>query len=120
MGHSTSPSQSFRSNRSTPPTPERQPACVPPCPSRIPALVARCHADCGAESFRGSRVGGVEGNDRELGEREVTGGSEGGEGAEERELPVVETKLLHEKDVSRIQWAGGGEIGRRSRGADRL
>src|SRR5262249_42521806 len=81
-------------------------------------LVGLCFVDGGAQGFRGLPVGRVERHDRELGEREVTRGSEGGECAEERELPVVETKLLHEHDVIRIQWARSVELGRWSRVAD--
>src|SRR4029450_7487581 len=61
-------------------------------------------ADGGCEPHRRFRVGWIKGLDRELGEREVVSGSERREGAEEREVRVVEAKLVHEHDVVRSRW----------------
>jgi len=63
------------------------------------ALVGLRLAEGGGEPRRGFRVGWIEGQDREFGKREVASGSERGEGAEEREVGVVEAELVHEYDV---------------------
>jgi Bacterial protein of unknown function (DUF899) len=63
--------------------------------------------DAGRERVRRLPVGRVEGHERELSEREVAGGSEGREGAEEGEVSVVEAKLVHQHDVVWIRCAGG-------------
>jgi class 3 adenylate cyclase len=63
-------------------------------------------ADRGGEDCRGLRVGRVERNDRQLGEREVAGGSERGERAEEREVGIVQAQLVHQHDVVGRRWIG--------------
>lgn len=60
-------------------------------------------ANCDGEGFHGLWVGRIEGHDRQLGKREVARGPKRGERAEERELPIVDPKLLHEQDVVRIR-----------------
>src|SRR5262249_6510630 len=77
-------------------------------------------ADAGAKGCRGLRVGRVERDDRQLGEGQVAGRSEGGQRAEQRELRVVEAELLHDYDVVRARWVGGLELRGDSGIADEL